>query len=371
LNSPAVVDGTAAVAFQLILAGIATGQFDPVVGLRQFVVVAVGGGVLGLMVGFAASKVTELVDEPRIEITLTTIVAYGSYLLAEQLHVSGVMATVVAGLTVGNYGAHTGMSPRTRVAVWSFWEYVAFLINSLVFLLIGIEVHVAQILASWWIILLAIGAVLLGRILVVYVLSPLAGRFGEPIPSRWNPVMIWGGLHGSVSIALALSLPQDFPHRATLLTLCFGVVAFSIVVQGLTMKPLLRWLSVVEPVDHAYAVQKAKQLTLSASRAELDSLHRMRVISPSVFAAISRELDARGQSLEAAVRESQQASPALVDEEFRLARLRMLSAERAAIQRGVIEGVVLPEAADQLLAGLAAEVEQLGPATTASASQTP
>lgn len=139
-------DGTAVVAFQLILAGILTNHFDPVSGIRQFLVVSLGGVLAGLMVGYAASKLTAMVDEPRIEITLTTIVAYGTYLLAEHLHVSGVIATVVAGLTVGNYGAQTGMSARTRVAVWSFWEYMAFLVNSLVFLLIGIEVHVGQIL---------------------------------------------------------------------------------------------------------------------------------------------------------------------------------------------------------------------------------
>lgn len=352
-------DGTAAVAFQLILAGILTNHFDAVEGIRQFLVVAVGGAVLGLLVGYAASKVTAQVDEPRIEITLTTIVAYGSYLLAEQLHVSGVIATVVAGLTIGNYGAQSGMSPRTRVAVWAFWEYLAFLVNSLVFLLIGIEVHVAQIIENWWTILIAIGAVLLGRLLVVYVLSPLSGRFGEPIPSRWNPVMVWGGLHGSVSIALVLSLPQNFPGRSVLLTLCFGVVAFSIVVQGLTMKPLLRWLSLIEPMNNSYSMHKAKQLTLSAARAELDHLHRMRAVSPAVFDGLLVAIEKRAKDLEAGVREIQQANPDLVDEEVRLAKLRMLAAERSALQRGVIEGIVPQEISEHVLAETAEEIDRL------------
>jgi CPA1 family monovalent cation:H+ antiporter len=352
-------DGTAAVAFQLILAGILTNHFDAVEGLRQFLVVAIGGALLGLMIGYAASKITAQVDEPRIEITLTTIVAYGSYLLAEHLHVSGVIATVVAGLTIGNYGAQMGMSPRTRVSVWSFWEYMAFLINSLVFLLIGIEVHVAQILESWWTILMAIGAVLLGRVLVVYLLSPLSGRFGEPIPTRWNPVMVWGGLHGSVSIALALSLPETFPHRSTLLTLCFGVVAFSIVVQGLTMKPLLHWLGIIEEVDSAYSMQKAKQLILGASSVELAHLRATRAVSPDVFLSLSKEIEIRAVELESGVRAIQEANPELVEEEIRQARLRMLAAERSALQRGVIEGIVPQEISEHILAEAAEEIDRL------------
>ncbi len=352
-------DGTAAVAFQLILVGILTNRFDAVEGLRQFLLVAFGGVLVGLVIGYAASKITAQVDEARIEITLTTIVAYGSYLLAEHLHVSGVIATVVAGLMIGNYGAQMGMSPRTRVSVWSFWEYVAFIVNSLVFLLIGIEVHVAQIFEQWWTILLAVGAVLLGRILVVYLLSPLFGRFGEPIPARWNPVLVWGGLHGSVSIALALSLPQDFPHRSTLLTLCFGVVAFSIVVQGLTMKPLLNWLGLIEEVDGAYSLHKAKQLTLSAAMSELEHLSQMRAVSPAVFEELSKEVELRAQAIATGVRGIQQDNPGLVEEEIRLARLRMLAAERSALQRGVIEGIVPQEISEQILAEAAEEIDRL------------
>lgn len=352
-------DGTAAVAFQLILAGILTNQFDPLTGFRQFLVVLFGGIIIGFLIGYAASKITELVDEPRIEITLTTLVAYGSYLAAEHVHVSGVIATVVAGLVVGNYGAHSGMSPRTRVSVWSFWEYVSFLINSLVFLLIGIEVHVAQIFESWWTILIATGAVLLGRILVIYVLSPLSGRFGEPIPSRWNPILVWGGLHGSVSIALALSLPLDFPHRATLLTLCFGVVAFSIVVQGLTMKPLLAALGILEHEDGDYASFKAKQLALSAARAELDNLHRLHAISPATFDALSKDIDQRATTLKSGIEAIQQTTPKVVLEELRQAKLRLLSAERAALQRGVIEGLVPAEVSEHILNESAEELDRL------------
>ena len=356
-------DGTAAVAFQLILAGILTNHFDALTGTRTFLLVVIGGTVIGLVIGYAASKVTELIDEPRIEITLTTIVAYSSYLAAEHFHVSGVIATVVAGLVVGNFGAHSGMSARTRVAVWHFWEYVAFLINSLVFLLIGIEVHVTQIFASWWTILIATAAVLLGRLLVVYVLSPLSGRFGEPIPGRWNPILVWGGLHGSVSIALALSLPQSFPHRETLLTLCFGVVAFSIIVQGLTMKPLLKSLGLLVHENEVYSTAKARQFTLSAARRELDLMQGMQAVSPSVHDALAKDLEQKASALSTSISKIQQASPQLLDEELRQAKLRLLSAERDALQRGVIEGLVSNEVSEILFAESAEEIDRLSRGT--------
>ena len=352
-------DGTAAVAFQLILAGILTNKFDAVSGTGTFLLVVIGGTAIGLLIGYAASKITAFVDEPRIEITLTTIVAYSSYLAAEHFHVSGVIATVVAGLVVGNYGAQAGMSPRTRVAVWHFWEYVAFLINSLVFLLIGIEVHVTKIFESWWTILIATAAVLLGRLLVVYVLSPLSGRFGEPIPSRWNPILVWGGLHGSVSIALALSLPQNFPQRETLLTLCFGVVAFSIVVQGLTMKPLLKALGLLIHEDETYATNKARQLTLSAARNELDHLNKMNAVSPAVYDKLAKDLEQKATTLAASIEAIQQSTPELIDEEIRQAKLRLLSAERAALQRGVIEGLISNEVNEVLSAESAEDLDRL------------
>jgi len=237
-------DGTAIVIFQILIVGVTTGQVGLLEGIWRFLVVAIGGAALGLALGFIASKVHERVDEPRIEILLTTILAYGSYLIAERLHVSGVIATVAAGLMVGSYGADIGMSPRTRAALWSFWDYLAFVINSLVFLLIGMEVHVLNLLSAKNAILLAIGAVLLGRVLSVYLVTPVSNLWSRPISLRWQHVLVWGGIHGTVSMALALSLPANFPYRQEIVVMTFGVVAFSLIVQGLTVKPLVGFLKI-------------------------------------------------------------------------------------------------------------------------------
>jgi CPA1 family monovalent cation:H+ antiporter len=119
-------DGTAVVLFQILLAAALGGHVGVAQGVVRFVIVVAGGLALGATVGYAASLLTSYVDEPRVEITLTTVVAYGSYLAAEHLHVSGVIATVAAGLVVGNVGVAKGMSAQTRVALFGFWEYLAF-----------------------------------------------------------------------------------------------------------------------------------------------------------------------------------------------------------------------------------------------------
>jgi len=130
-----------------------------------------------------------------------------------------------------------------HVLRWSqFWAYISFVMNSLVFLLIGLEIHVRELLQNWASVLLAIGAVFLGRAFSIYLLVPLSNRFAEKMPLRWQHVAVWGGLRGALALALALSLTAAFPCREQILNLTFGVVIFSIVVQGLTIKPLLQLL---------------------------------------------------------------------------------------------------------------------------------
>jgi len=237
-------DGTAVVLFEIVLAAAVAESWSVSKGIEQYFMAVAGGAVLGAALGYLASRVTATVDDPQLEIMLTTILAYGSYLLAYHFHLSGVIATGSAGLMLGNVGAKKGMSERTRMAMHSFWEYISFVMNSLVFLLIGLEIHVRALLGDWAAVLLAIGAVLLGRALSVYLLVPVSNCFTEKIPVRWQHVAVWGGLRGALALALALSLPSTFPYREQLLSLTFGVVIFSILVQGLTMKPLLRILRI-------------------------------------------------------------------------------------------------------------------------------
>lgn len=238
-------DGTAVVLFQVVLAAVVSSNFGIARGAGQFALSVVGGAVLGFACGWIGSKITSKIDDPQIEIMLTAIVAYGSYLLADNLHLSGVIATGTAGLVVATLGVR-GMSTRTRVAMESFWDFFAFVINSLVFLLIGLEVRLPQLVQNWRSVLLGIAAALAGRIVAVYLFVPLSNLFSDKIPFRWQHILVWGGLRGALALALALSLDRAFPYRGEILALTFGVVIFSILVQGLTVRPLARLLR-IEP----------------------------------------------------------------------------------------------------------------------------
>ena len=234
-------DGTAASLFQIVLAGIISGHMGVSKGVGQFLFSVLGGAALGSFLGYAASRLTRTIDDPELQITLTAVVAYSSYLLAYQLHLSGILATASAGLIVGNLGTKN-CSTQTKTALESFWAYVAFIMNSLVFLLIGLEIHVGALVRFWRPVLLTVGAVLVGRALSVYLLVPVSNALTEKIPLRWQHVIVWGGLRGALALALALSLDSTFPDRSRVLDLTFGVVVFSILVQGLTIKPLLKRL---------------------------------------------------------------------------------------------------------------------------------
>lgn len=162
---------------------------------------------------------------------------------------SDIIGTATAGLVVGNLGT-TDCSAQTKTALESFWAYVAFIMNSLVFLLIGLEVRVDALAHAWRPVLLTVAAVLVGRAFSVYLLVPASDIFAERIPFRWQQVIVWGGLRGALALALALSLDREFPYRGLLLDLTFGVVVFSILVQGLTMKPLLRILGLAKAISN-------------------------------------------------------------------------------------------------------------------------
>ena len=352
-------DGTAVVVFGILLEAVRTGHLDLATGVGEFIVVALGGAALGVALGYVVSKITERVDNPQIEITLTTVLAYGSFLIAEHLHVSGVIATVGAGLMIGNFGAAVGMSSRTRVALWSFWEYLGFVVNSLVFLLIGIEVHISDMLSSWSAIGLAVGAVLLGRLISIYALTPIANSLTDKIPRSWRHVLFWGGIHGSVSIALALSLGPDFPHRREILAMTFGVVAFSIIIQGLTVKPLVRWLGLEEGQEDEYDRVKVRQMAATAALSELDELEKGHVVSPQVSDQLRTELKERIQQVHGEIDALHGRYRTWAEEEIKLARTRMIAAEKTVIHRAAAEGLISLHTAEAMLAQADDELDEV------------
>ncbi|HUZ46094.1 MAG TPA: Na+/H+ antiporter [Terriglobia bacterium] len=352
-------DGTAAVLFGILLAGFSAGRLSVSAGIAKFLVVVLGGAAVGLGLGYIASKITQQIDEPRIEITLTTVLAYTAYLAANSLHLSGVIATVAAGLTIGNFGVRIGMSPRTRVAMWSFWEYFSFVINSIVFLLIGLEVRLTDLLHVWPATLLAIGAVLLGRALSVYAVSPVNNAFSEKIPFRWQHVMVWGGMHGALSLALALSLPPTFPYREQILAMTFGAVAFTIVVQGLTIKSLLRFLGIATSKEDDYERARVRQIAIGSARAELDSMVRGHLISYPIYERFHHELQGQLEQVKSEIVEIYRKDETRASEEIRLATLRLVTAEKSSIEQAMRDGIISSLSAKNMIDTAERALDQL------------
>lgn len=234
-------DGVAVVAFSSLV-GLSLGKGD--IGItslltRFLVVVGIGIGV-GSLIGFGISYLTQRFDLPLVEQSLTLVSAYGTYVITEDLGGSGVMGVVTTGLILGNFGSRIGMQPSTRVTVTQFWEFIAFFVNSIVFLLIGDQINWDDLGKNLGLIAVTVGAMLVTRAIAIYGLGALSNWLaGSRISLPQQTVIWWGGLRGSVSIALALSVPNVLSQREETSAIVFGVVLFTLLIQGLTIKPML------------------------------------------------------------------------------------------------------------------------------------
>ncbi|WP_168123326.1 sodium:proton antiporter [Paenibacillus sp. HB172176] len=232
-------DGIAVVLFQIssiyLLSYMEMGWTGVGKGVLLFLQFGLGGIVVGAVMGFLFSQLIRFYDDYPLEIGFSMLLFFGSYFIAEHFEVSGVIAVVVAGLIFGSYGARIGMSSTTKMNINSFWDVITLIANSFIFLMIGLEIKNVDFYEKWWIMLAAVFVVLVSRTAALYLSVSLI----RPFPRAWKSVLNWGGLKGSLSIALALSLPPSFDGREDVLVLTFSVVLFSLLVQGLTIKPLV------------------------------------------------------------------------------------------------------------------------------------
>jgi CPA1 family monovalent cation:H+ antiporter len=292
------------------------------------------------------------VDDYLIETTLTTVLAFGAFLAAEQLHVSGVLAVVAAGILCGNLGPH-GMSPTTRIVLLNFWEYLAFVANSLIFLLIGLDVNIPQIVDTAGPIAIGVLAVLASRALVIYSLTWLVGlRRQARVPLPYRHVLFWGGLRGAISLALVLSLPITFADRELLRVMTFGVVLFTLLAQGTTMSVLLRRLGLAAREEAAleYERRHGRLTAVRAAHERLERLHRAGMISPATWKRVDAELAARTEAHLAAQQALLQERPALQQAELDDVRREGLRAERAMLAELLSSGTISEEVYEELVA---------------------
>jgi CPA1 family monovalent cation:H+ antiporter len=233
-------DGVGVVVFSILLAAaLGAEPFSLARAVELFAVEALGGALLGLVLGWIVYRAMKAIDEHNLEVLLTLALVMGGYALAHRIHVSGPVAMAVAGLLIGNHGTRFAMSERTREHVTRFWSLLDEVLNSVLFLLIGLEVIAIALEAAPLLLGLAsIAVVLAARAVAVGLPIAVLSRFA-PFTKGAFPVLVWGGLRGGISIALALSLP-DGPIKATILTATYVVVVFSVVVQGATVGAMAR-----------------------------------------------------------------------------------------------------------------------------------
>jgi monovalent cation:H+ antiporter, CPA1 family len=368
-------DGVAVVVFAIVAAiiGFPSGHGDTALlhGAQEiiafagttFVKTAIGGILIGAAIGGLASVMTRQIDDHLIEITLTTLVAWGSFLVAETLHVSGVLSTVSAGVLMGSFGKQFGMSVSTRLAVQDFWQYMGFLSNSFIFLLIGLELDPGALIRNLPAVMLAFIAVLSARAVLIYAGIPLIDLLSTPLPSRWKHVLVWGGLRGSLSMVLILGLPLDFTGRSFLINLVFGVVSVSLFLQGLTMAPLMKRLKLTPgntSENHEYEIARGRLLSfrqvLQVAERQLkqgvpDETSYQRVIKFYRQAAEQAQADVVKHA-------TTQARP----ERLLEAAKSLAMVEREALNHGVAAGIISAASCAELLSNLDARQEELNAA---------
>jgi CPA1 family monovalent cation:H+ antiporter len=365
-------DGVGVVIFTTLL-GLATSDADPAVLTTpaslvditgEILVTSVGGAVVGLLAGYVVYRVMVDLDEHMTEIVLTIILAYGSFLLAEHyVGVSGVVATVAAGLFMGNRGREYAMSAQTKISVFNTWSTAAFIVNTFIFVVIGAQTPIRRIVAFGDVLLLAVPIVLIGRGVAIYPLAALANRLfdANSISLDYQHVLVWGGLHASIPIALALGLPPGTPFREELRVVTFGVAAFSLVVQGLTVGRLIHRLGIVTTSD----AEELYQLLVGRARAvddvldAADSLRTDNRIPPDLYERFTSEYEAEKEDLQRAIATLLDENPELERRERLDGERQLLKRERATIIDAEHEGLITTDVAEELLNEVNLKLERI------------
>ncbi|MBD1855243.1 sodium:proton antiporter [Leptolyngbya sp. FACHB-1624] len=341
-------DAAALVSFNLLLVVYATGSLTAVQGIREVLLVAIGGAMVGAVLGYLCLPIFVRLQDPLSSLLLTVALALGTFQIGQSLGVSGAVSVVVAGLIFGNLGLSRSSSASERIALLSFWNYASFGVNTFIFLLIGIEINIETLWKIAPAILFVILAYQLGRILSVYLLLAGLRWFDRPIPLVWQHVLFLGNIKGSLSMALALSIPLTVTYRSDIIALVFGAVLFSLVGQGLSLPWMVKRLKIARISD---TLQQAKQLQMQliaskAAQEELSSLLRSGVLPKAIYEELWASYQVRVVQSEHVLRDlyNQRQSTRREPEHSELdaIRRRLLLAEKGAVANA-LRKQILPE----------------------------
>jgi CPA1 family monovalent cation:H+ antiporter len=347
-------DGTAIVLFKLMLVIALTGRVNVGQAVGQFLLVAGGGIVVGIAIGVLFAFILNRIDHYVVETTLTVVLAYGTFLVGELFFgVSGVLAVVAAGLTVSAL-SKPKLSPTSRIFVTNFWEYVAFLANSFIFLMIGLQTKVGLLLENIPWIIWSILAVIIARALVVWSLHFFhRGR----IPFQWSAVLFWGGLRGAVSLALALSLSFNVQYREQIQAMTFGVVLFSLIVQGSTLPRLVKRLGLIDYNQNrlVYERQHAQNVTLHMAARRLEALGEQGLVPRDSVETLLPMIHARIEQAALEEKELFETNPVMRQEALDGAWFETLRAQRGALVDLYQDNII----SEEVYLRLASEIDEM------------
>ena len=284
-------DGTSIVIFTLVLEIIEKKLSTYNIAIVDFFYIVGLGLLIGYVIGIFADEIIKRVFDPMIVITITTVSAYFSFILADKLGVSGVMSTVASGLVIGTKSFDKEVYPAIKLTTEVFWNYVAFLANSLIFLLIGISINIDLLIHYWQWIVIAYVAMMIARYLVVFVTWGIFASSSYRFPFGWSVIMGWGGIRGALTMVLAMSLPDSFKYKEIIVTMVFGVVLLSILIQGITMSFLIKLfkLNISKEEILEYEEIKTRIKIIQNIIAYLNELKSKMIVSENVYDELIKE----------------------------------------------------------------------------------
>lgn len=326
-------DGVALVLFSLILKVSKTGSLTFIDGFRELIVVVVGGLAVGFALGYIGVGLYKQSEEdPLGSILITFALALGTFQLGQFFGVSGVVAVVIAGLMVGNLERSQTISASSRITLLSFWEYAGFAVNTFIFLLIGLAIKLETLSTIIPAVILAVICYQMGRGFAVYPLMAIAKHFDRVVPSKWQHILFFGNIKGSLSMALALSLPTGTPGREQIIAVVFGVVLFSLIAQGLSLPWIVERLQLTMARSAPWVDNLQSQLiTAKAAQDELESLFNSGLLSKSRYEELRSRYQVQIAKAESALRDFYNQRDVDDDGQLDTIRRQLLLAEKGAL----------------------------------------